>query len=243
MSFHLGLFGIPELRDVNGRGVRLRTQKQLALLVYLALEARVRPASRDALVDLLWPDAPEAKGRHSLSQALSAIRGVLGATSVECIRNTIVLNSGLTTDLERGRLSEVAGDLASPLRDLDRCAGTDFAQWLDHVAPVVSNTSETCSPARLVGHAPRATRQPYTNGLAPSTRWIPAPTSRRTHSRNASYSTATLPAPSGSCGITWPGAGGRRESGPRVDRLPTTPRSAGEEGCPPSPDAADARTG
>lgn len=133
MSFHLGLFGIPELRDVNGRGVRLRTQKQLALLVYLALEARVRPASRDALVDLLWPDAPEAKGRHSLSQALSAIRGVLGATSVECIRNTIVLNSGLTTDLERGRLSEVAGDLASPLRDLDRCAGTDFAQWLDHV--------------------------------------------------------------------------------------------------------------
>lgn len=132
-GFHLTLFGIPELRDADGGVVPLRTQKQLALLVYLAFEARVRPASRDAVVDLLWSDAPEPKARHSASQALSAIRGALGLSSVQCVRDSIKLEAPLTTDLELERLSDVAGDIATPLRDLDRCAGADFAQWVDNI--------------------------------------------------------------------------------------------------------------
>src|SRR5688572_7701350 len=109
-GFHLSLFGIPELRDADGRVVQFRTQKQLALLVYLALEGRVRPASRDALVDLLWSDASGPNARHSLSQALSAIRGRLGLSSVRCVRDSILLAGPLKTDLELQQLSAISGD-------------------------------------------------------------------------------------------------------------------------------------
>jgi DNA-binding SARP family transcriptional activator/predicted ATPase len=43
--------------------------KVRALLAYLAVEAD-RPHRREALAGLLWPEQPEAKARHSLSQAL-----------------------------------------------------------------------------------------------------------------------------------------------------------------------------
>lgn len=52
-GFHLILFGSPELRDAEGHVLRLRTQKQLGLLVYLALGGTRPEVSTDAVVDLL----------------------------------------------------------------------------------------------------------------------------------------------------------------------------------------------
>jgi DNA-binding SARP family transcriptional activator len=49
------------------------TDKVRALLAYLAVEAE-RPHRREALAGLLWPEQPEAKARHSLSQALFSLR-------------------------------------------------------------------------------------------------------------------------------------------------------------------------
>lgn len=53
------------------------TDKARALLAYLAVEAD-RPQRRDALAELLWPEQPQRKARHSLRQALSHLRQALG---------------------------------------------------------------------------------------------------------------------------------------------------------------------
>ncbi|UCC72155.1 MAG: hypothetical protein JSV86_17580 [Gemmatimonadota bacterium] len=59
----------------------LTAQKQrFALLAHLAIEGRV---SRDSLLALFWPEREEEKARHSLSQALYALRRELGE---ECLR-------------------------------------------------------------------------------------------------------------------------------------------------------------
>src|SRR2546430_17652603 len=72
-QFQLKVLGSPELVRGGRSPVRFRTKKHLAVLLYLHLEGRARSIPRDQLVDLLWPDVPAEKGRHSLSQALLAI--------------------------------------------------------------------------------------------------------------------------------------------------------------------------
>jgi DNA-binding SARP family transcriptional activator/TolB-like protein len=67
------LLGGCEFLDDNGNEVTLPTRKARALLAYLAL----RPGewlSRERLASLLWSDRGEPQARHSLNQALHAIR-------------------------------------------------------------------------------------------------------------------------------------------------------------------------
>ena len=49
----LRCLGRPVLLDASGTPVRLKSQKQLALLIYLVIEGRA-PLRRDRLADLLW---------------------------------------------------------------------------------------------------------------------------------------------------------------------------------------------
>src|SRR5947209_1836732 len=67
------LFG--QLRATAGDRVitRFSTHKTAALLAYLALHSR-QPGSREILIDLFWPEASAAAGRHSLSMAVSSLR-------------------------------------------------------------------------------------------------------------------------------------------------------------------------
>ena len=60
---------------------RFRTHKTGALLACLAY-ARDRPHSREALIDLLWPDVRIETGRHNLSNALTALRRQLEPTGI-----------------------------------------------------------------------------------------------------------------------------------------------------------------
>jgi len=64
--------------------------RHLAILAYLAMSER--PPSRDALVATFWGEEPEANARHSLSNALSAIRGVLGQSAISARRDSIELS-------------------------------------------------------------------------------------------------------------------------------------------------------
>ena len=66
----LRTLGVPALFAPNGDPIRFRVKKHVALLVYLAVEQR-NAHRRDHLVNLLWPRASAADGRHSLSTALS----------------------------------------------------------------------------------------------------------------------------------------------------------------------------
>jgi len=130
--FQLTLFGSPQLVDGGDSPVRFRTKKHLAVLLYLHFEGRTRSIPRDRLVDLLWPEVAPEKGRHSLSQALLAIRSCLGTGAVSGREQDVRLLAELPSDLSALRHGQVAPvRVADPLQGLDACGGTEFSHWVD----------------------------------------------------------------------------------------------------------------
>ncbi len=154
---HLRVFGVPELR-VAGEPVRFRTRKQLALLAYLVFEARERPVFRDLVIALLWPEVPPPDARHSLSQALSAIRTALGKDAVSRGSERMHLDCRITTDLDllaAGRYPRAA--LGHPLEELEGVAGTEFGHWVEATRARCLRIArdrllEQLEGARLEGH-------------------------------------------------------------------------------------------
>ncbi|MEE8133822.1 MAG: AAA family ATPase, partial [Gemmatimonadales bacterium] len=131
-TFHLRVFGPPALLDPDGKALKFRTRKQLALLVYLAVSRNSPGVSRDRLVDLLWPEVVPKRGRHSLSQGLTVMRGLLGADAIDSIGNHLSLAAPLRSDIDmvcHDGASDI--DLDHPLQDFEDCAGPDFAHWVD----------------------------------------------------------------------------------------------------------------
>lgn len=80
----LRLLGAIEVRAIGPEGARaaLTQPKRLALLAYLALAEPAGLHSRDALLALLWPDADDGSSRHSLRNALHALRQSLGDDAI-----------------------------------------------------------------------------------------------------------------------------------------------------------------
>src|SRR3989442_3800707 len=118
-QFQLKVLGSPELVRGGRSPVRFRTKKHLAVLLYLHLEGRARSIPRDRLVDLLWPDVPPEKGRHSLSQALLAIRSRLGTDTGTGPEPDVQLPAELPSDLSalpQGQVGVMGG--AEPLQGL-----------------------------------------------------------------------------------------------------------------------------
>ena len=73
------LLGTPGLfAGQSSTAVRVSSQKGLALLAYLAMNAG-RPVPRAVLADLLWGDRVEAQARQNLRQAILTLRRDLGA--------------------------------------------------------------------------------------------------------------------------------------------------------------------
>lgn len=68
----LALFGGFEA-TLGGAPVPFSSQKERALLAYLAVEAD-RPHRRDSLADLLWPESPPAAAADNLRSALARLR-------------------------------------------------------------------------------------------------------------------------------------------------------------------------
>lgn len=130
----LNLFGSPELVRPGpaGAALRFRTRKHLAVLLYLHFEGRARAVPRDRLVDLIWPEVSASKGRHSLSQALLAIRTRLGKGAVTGKEQDVRLLAELPTDLSAFRDGDIAGfPVTEPLRGIEDCGGVEFAHWAD----------------------------------------------------------------------------------------------------------------
>src|SRR5688572_13139331 len=97
------------LRARSGERVlaRFSTQKVGLLLAYLAYFLD-RPHPRDALIDLLWPEAAPRDGRNSLSVSLSSLRHQLEAPGtpagavILADRASVRLNpEAVTTDVAR----------------------------------------------------------------------------------------------------------------------------------------------
>lgn len=93
-AFRLTTLGRLALADPGGvEDPSLATRRRkLALLVVLAVSRR--PLTRDALTELFWGDQPEDRARHSLSDALSHLRRVLGPDSIATRRAELSLAPG-----------------------------------------------------------------------------------------------------------------------------------------------------
>ena len=66
-----------------------KRRRKIAVLAVLALERR--PLSRDVLVEMFWGDQEETRARHSLSDALSHLRRVIGRDAISIGRSEVAL--------------------------------------------------------------------------------------------------------------------------------------------------------
>ena len=103
------LFGGIQIHLPAGQVARLPARKAQALLAYLAVRPG-QPHSRDKLAALLWSDAPAERARHSLRQALVAIRQALGQPGAPVMLergDTVALDpSAIETDV--GQFEELS---------------------------------------------------------------------------------------------------------------------------------------
>ncbi len=134
---YLRCLGHPALLDASGSPIRLRTQKQLALLIYLTMEGRA-PIRRERLADLLWSNAGMNEARHSMGTAIWALRNRVGPKSFPGDTYTIRTTVQLECDLDRLQRGEVlATDLLPALEvdafleDFDVPDAPSFNHWRD----------------------------------------------------------------------------------------------------------------
>lgn len=136
-AYRLISLGSVQLLDGDG-AVVAASAKALALLAWLA-RRRDRRAHREQLVDLLWSDADEARGRQSLRQALSQLRTRLDASQLKADGDYVVLADGIEVDAVAFEAAVSARDLAQasalyagPFFDRFALPGaSEFEQWAD----------------------------------------------------------------------------------------------------------------
>ncbi len=119
-TIELRIFGSPRLLR-NQREVPFRRRQPLAIMAVLALSER--PISRDELIYLFWPDAPQAIGRQRLRRLLSEIRQAIGAEADRFLSETRAGSYLLRFDLNVCRVDAQAflhlARQARELADLD----------------------------------------------------------------------------------------------------------------------------
>src|SRR4051812_10658968 len=87
------LLGPPEA-SLEGRPLRFRIKKALALLCYLATEGGRHP--RRELAQFLWPQSEERRARTDLRSALAKLRKTLGEnTSYDEVARFFVIDGDL----------------------------------------------------------------------------------------------------------------------------------------------------
>jgi len=132
LASHLQLFtlGTPQLLTDTGEPVRFRTRKHFALLIRLAVEAGER-IPRHHLTDLLWSDVPEPRARHSLNEAVSAVRNRVGYAQVVSDNTWIAfVPDAFDTDVQRldAGEAEIRGRF---LDGFEVPRAVRFSQWQD----------------------------------------------------------------------------------------------------------------
>src|SRR5215203_6166983 len=83
-----------------------KRRRKLAVLAVLAVEAR--PLSRDLLVEMFWGEQDEARARHSLSDALSHLRRVLGRDAIVVGRAEVALTLDAALEIDAVQLASAA---------------------------------------------------------------------------------------------------------------------------------------
>src|SRR6185312_6189629 len=107
-NLSLALLGPPEVRHAD-QVVQFSTRKELALLIYLAVEGRVQ--ARQKLSEQFWPDQDAMHGRAALRTTLLHLRHILGedrdpAPHLLITRDTLGLNLTSAFNLDLHTLHE-----------------------------------------------------------------------------------------------------------------------------------------
>ena len=110
--------GRPALLDANGSPIRLKTQKQMALFIYLAFEGRT-PVRRDRLADLLWPGVGILEGRHSTATAISGFRRLVDSKGFPGDTHFVRMTADVRTDLDALQRGEVLATDLMPALEVD----------------------------------------------------------------------------------------------------------------------------
>ncbi len=124
-----------------------RRPRKLALLTVLALAPR--PMARDALAEMFWGGKAQRRARHSLSDALSEIRRVLGPGSVETRGDTVALAATAPLEVDALLFEACCG-----VEDWARATALYGGSFLDCVFIGDAPSFETWSS----GHAARLER-------------------------------------------------------------------------------------
>ncbi|HEY9383755.1 MAG TPA: AAA family ATPase, partial [Gemmatimonadales bacterium] len=118
-TYFLKLMGFPELHRPDGRPVKLKVRKHLALLIYLVMDGRAL-YFRDELAELLWPGVPAENSRHSLSMAFSVLRGLFGADCIKGNHAEVQFRAPrLGLDLDRIEAGEILGSATALPLEVD----------------------------------------------------------------------------------------------------------------------------
>jgi DNA-binding SARP family transcriptional activator len=112
-------------------------RRKLALLTVLALAPR--PLARDYLVEMFWGDQEEERARHSLSDALSHVRRVLGRDAITMHRADVALSDDVPLVVDARELMAAARDPARVvalyggdfLAQVYAAPSSTYEQWVD----------------------------------------------------------------------------------------------------------------
>jgi len=129
------------LQDAAGRDVDSLTSRRRKLVVLSVLALSPRAMPRDSLVDMFWGDQDDARGRHSLSDALSHLRRVLGANVVTLRRAEVELAATVPLEVDALELTRAAREqrhadvvalYGGPFLDAVYVGGSPrLEQWID----------------------------------------------------------------------------------------------------------------
>jgi len=112
-------------------------RRKLVLLVVLA--SSTRPLSRDTLLSWFWPEQDEPRARHSLSDALSHIRRVLGPASLSTRRAEVAFTPAARVTIDSAEFAAAMdGDAPNHERAVELYGGP----FLDGVHVAASQTLE-----------------------------------------------------------------------------------------------------
>jgi DNA-binding SARP family transcriptional activator len=134
----IALLGAPVV-TVDGRPLDVDTRKATALLAYLAVTGR--PARRDTLAGLLWPETNPDRARSALRRTLSTLRTALGGRWLETDRDLVSLGAeDAVTDIAEFRrlLAECATHGHAAAETCRRCVEPLSAAAALHRGPFLA---------------------------------------------------------------------------------------------------------
>jgi len=154
--FHIDVLGPFRVLAADGSEIRIPSGKLSALLQCLVYEEQ--GVDRDRLQTMLWPDSDQESGRHSLRQALSAIRVKLGADPFSgttwislnravCNSDSWVLHERYANRDYLGCLELVRGPLS--MNEPKGASGPLYASWEPWADTVKRLVHLSCTRAAL----------------------------------------------------------------------------------------------